>query len=178
MKLLQSFLCASLLCASLGATALLAGTAAHAAPVPAAIFDFELYDISLQGSMQGESAADAARLRMIDALLRQDLEKAGYRPVGTAPVRADVQRQDMRSCDGCEAGFARRLGADVSVFGWVQKVSNLILNINLVIRDAGTGKVLRAGSVDIRGDTDESWRRGLQYLLDERILPHGKAALQ
>ena len=55
--------------------------------------------------------------------------------------------------------------------GWVQKVSNLILNINLYLRNAATGDVLVLGSVDIRGNTDESWRRGTEYLLKHRILP-------
>ncbi len=54
-------------------------------------------------------------------------------------------------------------------YGWVQKVSNLILNINLVIEDAQTGKVLRADSVDIRSNTDNSWSRGLRFLLNERL---------
>ena len=53
----------------------------------------------------------------------------------------------------------------MSVIGWVQKVSQLILNINVVIRDVETGNVMPAGSVDIRGDTDESWTRGVAYLL-------------
>jgi Protein of unknown function (DUF2380) len=38
-----------------------------------------------------------------------------------------------------------------------------------VIEDATTGRVLHAQSVDIRGDTDESWTRGLPYLLSERM---------
>jgi hypothetical protein len=66
--------------------------------------------------------------------------------------------------------LARRDGAAFSIVGWVQKVSNLILNINLVIRDTATGQRVAAGSVDIRGDTDESWTRGLSYLLRNRIL--------
>ena len=52
----------------------------------------------------------------------------------------------------------------------MQKVSNLILNINLQVRDVGTGRLVAAGSVDIRGNTDESWRRGVAYLLEHRIL--------
>jgi hypothetical protein len=44
-------------------------------------------------------------------------------------------------------------------------VSNLILNINLYIEDERTGKLQFVKSVDIRGNTDESWRRGLNYLL-------------
>jgi Protein of unknown function (DUF2380) len=47
----------------------------------------------------------------------------------------------------------------------VQKVSNLILNINVYMEDAESGKMKFARSIDIRGNTDESWRRGLDYLL-------------
>jgi hypothetical protein len=53
----------------------------------------------------------------------------------------------------------------------VQKVSDLILNINLVIEDAKTGKQVAGGSVDIRGNTDESWSRGLRFLFEEHVLP-------
>ena len=77
----------------------------------------------------------------------------------------------IRGCNGCEIEFGRRLGVPTIAFGWVQKVSNLILNINLVVRDTATGRILAAGSVDIRGNTDESWRRGGIYLLNHRILP-------
>ena len=65
--------------------------------------------------------------------------------------------------------MGRAVGAGLVAYGWVQKVSNLILNINLVIADVSTGRQVRADSVDIRSNTDESWQRGLRYLLDERI---------
>ena len=77
----------------------------------------------------------------------------------------------MRTCDGCDVELARKTAAKISVTGWVQKVSNLILNINVVAREVGTGKVIEAGSVDIRGNTDESWSRGLSYLLRQRLHP-------
>ena len=52
---------------------------------------------------------------------------------------------------------------------WAQKVSNLILDLNIRITDADSGQVVRGGSVDIRGNTDESWDRGLKYLLTEHV---------
>jgi len=52
----------------------------------------------------------------------------------------------------------------------VQKVSNLILNINVYIEDAQSGRMEFIRSVDIRGNTDESWRRGLDYLLRNYLL--------
>jgi Protein of unknown function (DUF2380) len=141
--------------------------AARAAALKAAVFPFELLDTSLNG----EHGGSRARLKLIDGELRDLLAKSGrYEPVplGDAVVKA-AAGEDLRTCDGCEVPLAREAGADVSVVGWVQKVSELILNINLVIRDVKTGQVLEGGSVDIRGDTDESWSRGVRYLVHERL---------
>ena len=46
--------------------------------------------------------------------------------------------------------------------GRVQKV---ILNINIQVENAASGAVLLNKSVDLRGNTDESWRRGISYML-------------
>jgi hypothetical protein len=45
----------------------------------------------------------------------------------------------------------------------------LILNINLYMEDERTGQLQFAKSVDIRSNTDESWRRGLDYLVHKPI---------
>lgn len=142
--------------------------AARADPPRAAVFPFELDDTSLQGAMQGSAADDLARLARLDTQLRDGLARSGrYAPVAVA---AEPGGRTLWSCNGCEADMARQAEARFAVVGWVQKVSNLILNINLVIRDVATGQRVAAGSVDIRGDTDESWTRGLAYLLRNRIL--------
>jgi hypothetical protein len=125
----------------------------------AAVFAFELDDTSLQGEMRGEDADDLIRLGRLDQQLREALARSGrYTPVA---LPSDPGEPSWRTCDGCEVDPARRAGARVSVIGWVQKVSNLILNINVVMRDVATGQRIASGSVDIRGDTDESWTRGL-----------------
>lgn len=137
----------------------------------AAVFAVELVDTSLQGAIQGPAKEDLERLARLDAQLLDSLARSGqYTPLA---VVADPAGPALRTCDGCEVAPARKAGAQVSVIGWVQKVSNLILNINLVMRDVETGKRIAAGSVDIRGDTDKSWMRGLAYLLRNRILVSG-----
>jgi hypothetical protein len=65
--------------------------------------------------------------------------------------------------------MATDLGADFSLVGEVHKVSNLILAMNLQLRDAATGDLVRGGVVDIRSNTDESWQRGMRYILKNRI---------
>ena len=71
------------------------------------------------------------------------------------PLAEEVERLYLRGCNGCELKLARRLGAQFAGIGWVQKVSNLILNINLQVRDVTSGRLTHAGTVDIRGNTDE-----------------------
>jgi hypothetical protein len=151
----------------------LAGTGATARePSPTAIFGFELKDTSLQGEMQGPRADEQKRLAALDTQIRGILTHSGCcEAVDLGDVAQQARDMDLRTCDGCEIELARKAGAKISVIGWVQKVSNLILNINVVARDVSTGQVLGAGSVDIRGNTDESWSRGLSYLLRDRLHP-------
>jgi len=142
--------------------------AAHAKVLRAAIFDFSLDDTSLQAQMSGLSAGDLSRLKHLNAQLRTLLIESGrYQPVDMAPVEAEARASNLDACGGCAITMARKVGAQVAVTGLVQKVSNLILNINLTIADVATGQVLAAQSVDIRGDTDESWTRGLNFLFFE-----------
>jgi hypothetical protein len=152
-----------------------AGRADAAAPPRLAIFPFELVDSSLQGEKQGVDAADQARLAMIQEQLRDALAASErYELVDTAPAAAAIAAAGLLwSCNGCELGIAKKLDADLALVGWVQKVSNLILNLNVVVRDAATRAPVLAGSVDIRGDTDDSWRHGMRYLIRHRLLPNG-----
>lgn len=145
--------------------------AAHAAALRAAVFAVELDDTSLVGEMGGPHADETKRLAMATQQLRRELAQSGfYSPVPLGAVAQEADAVDLRHCGGCDATLALKAGAQVSVVSWVQKVSALILNINAVIRDAKTGTVLRDGSVDIRGDTDESWSRGITYLVRNRLL--------
>jgi hypothetical protein len=150
----------------------LCGIAAASArqPTPTAAFDFSFDDTSLQGQVQGPQTEEHKRLVALDEQLREMLVKSGCCALVDlgASGKPDI---NMRSCKGCDVDLARKAGATIAVTGWVQKVSNLILNINLVARDVGTGRVIDAGSVDIRGNTDESWSRGLSYLLRDRLHP-------
>ncbi len=132
-----------------------------------AVFGFDMVNTSPAPTTSEETA----RLDRLDGELRNALAASGrYTVVDIGPVRAQLASGPaIRGCNGCELDYGRKLGAQLIAFGWVQKVSNLILNINLVIEDT-TGRKLHADSVDIRGNTDESWDRGLRWLLRERVL--------
>jgi Protein of unknown function (DUF2380) len=137
-----------------------------------ALFDLELVDSSLQGEMAGADPAEQARLRLVQEELRARLQESGrFELVDTAPVADQVEAAGVLwSCNGCEVPIARRLDADLALVGWVHKVSNLILSVNVVIRDVSTRERVFASSVDIRGNTDESWLHGIRYILNNRLL--------
>lgn len=108
---------------------------------------------------------------MVSNRLRQLLAQSGrYVLVDTAPAAAEVEAAGyLYGCNGCESEIARKLGADVAVRGVVQKVSNLILNMTVYVTDAETGGHLDGMSVDMRGNTDESWLRGVRYIVRNRL---------
>jgi hypothetical protein len=80
------------------------------------------------------------------------------------------KREPLRNCNGCDEDIARALGADYQVLGLVQKTSNLILSFAITVKDVRSGHVVRAGQVDIRGNTDENWLRGVRWLVKNRLL--------
>lgn len=139
--------------------------ATHAAEIPkVAFFGFQLINTSLEPS----TSTETGRIKMLDDLLRERLDSSGRFTIVRIPP--ELQKKidagpEISGCNGCERGYATTVGADWAAWGTVQKVSNLILNINLYMEDAASGKLEFVKSVDIRGNTDESWRHGLDYLL-------------
>ena len=137
------------------------------APVKTAVFDFQLANLG----QQGPTAADKARLPHLSAMLRDLLAKSGkYEIVSTDPVKAKAQSEDLRSCGGCAVDYAKKVGAQLAVTGEVQKVSDLILNINIYMKEVGSPKPEQAYTVDIRGDNDLSFDHGIKYIVKHNIL--------
>lgn len=145
----------------------LAGVA-RAEPEKVAVFDFQF----ARGAPTAPTEAENERLKRTSDTLRTLLTESGrYTVVSTEPVRNEVAKgADLRACNGCADDFARRLGAQAAITGEVQKVSNLILNINVYVKPLAADAPEQAYSVDLRGNTDESFDRGIRYLVKNRLL--------
>lgn len=145
-------------------------TVTQAAVRSVAVFNFELIDTSLEGATNGPRADETARLSQMSASLRGWLADRGdVRVVDTAAVAKQAAAVHLQECGGCDADLARRVGAELSITGTVQKVSNLILNVNIYIRNVADGRLLAGMSADMRGNTDESWTRTLRWLERNRL---------
>jgi hypothetical protein len=145
--------------------------AAGAQERSAAIFDFELTDTSRDNQLAPHDAEHQARLAMVSARLRTRLSESGrFSITDIAPVAREAQASNLQSCGGCDVSLAGKIGADLAITGMVHKVSNLILNMMIFVRDAKTGNNLAVAQADMRGDTDESWNRTLDWLVRNRLL--------
>jgi hypothetical protein len=150
-----------------------------AEPPRLAIFDFEMIDTSLPGEVYGPRADEHDRLLRVGDQIRKELGESGkFQILDIAPVNAAAHQSNLQACGGCDLKLAQQLNADLEITGVVQKVSNLILNINVYLRDVHTGRLLTVASADMRGNTDESWSRTTRYLIRERLLAPNYGAPQ
>ena len=133
--------------------------------------------IFLQNDNEGyEPTSDAERARMtaLEAQFKSALEQSGqYKFVSVTPgMKAKIAAgQEIGNCGGCDVDFGKAAGADTIAWVRVQKISNLIMNMNVYVADVTTNKMLFQHSVDIRGNTDESWSRSMAYLLKNYMFP-------
>ncbi len=153
---------------------------ARADPPKLAVFDFELMDTSLEGEARGSAGRRAGPA---DARRRAGAQGTGrIRQVPACSTSrrssAAAQGSNLQACGGCDVQLAQKLGADLVMTGVVQKVSALILNISIYVRDVQSGRLIAAMNVDLRGNTDESWTRATSYLLRNRLLAPNYGAPQ
>lgn len=152
---------------------LLAALLLYSPPTPAAgsipivVFELELID----GSLEGRHPDHDARIEQTTETLRELFARDGrFRLMDPAPAAEAIDRLGpLHGCNGCEVDMARKLGARYAVLSRVQKVSSLILGMEITVVDARTGDTVQLEKVSIRGDTDESWIRGARYMFKHNL---------
>lgn len=163
---------ATALAACLFAAAWMVTAPAHADPQRIA-----LLGVHLQNDNEGyEPTSDAERNRMkaVSDAFKKQLEASGKYTFVSVPA-SEQQKIDagqlVGACGGCEYDYGRDLNVDHVAWIRVQKISNLILNINVYMADVSKQRVTFIHSVDLRNNTDEAWVRGINYLVQNYLLP-------
>jgi hypothetical protein len=142
-----------------------------------AVLDFELID---DQNNPLTKAAQELRLRRATQQLQSELsEQHLYRIVDPAPSeelqrKLRSQQEFLHRCDDCAVQIGQLLGADLVMSTWVQKVSELILNLNVQITDVKARKLILSKSVDMRGNEDQSWTRAVHYLVRDMVDRRGQ----
>ena len=133
-----------------------------------AVLDFELVD---EQNNPLTKAAQEVRLRNATAQLQRELTENGlYRVIDPAPSQAlqrrlREQQEFLYRCDDCAVQVGKLMDVELVMVTWVQKVSELILNVNVQILDVKAEQVMFTKSVDMRGNDDVSWNRAVRFLV-------------
>jgi Protein of unknown function (DUF2380) len=124
--------------------------------------------------LEPTTSAERTRIALIASVFKAKLEASGQYTFVAIPSDLSAKIDagpEVGACGGCEFGYGTILRADAVAWIVIQKVSDLILNINVYMADVSAKKLTFMHSVDIRGDTDESWTRGIVYLVKNYLLP-------
>jgi len=168
-------------------TMIIASGAAAAEPPKLLLFPFELIDATQNSAMigfgppmglpSGPNSAEKLRLETISNALEKRIRDDGrYVLVDTTPVAEDLARQSpISKCNGCEDDIATKAGAELALVATVEKLSDLLFNFNLYLRDVKSQKLTAVMSTTIQGSTDEAWLRGIRYLAERKLLTSGDA---
>lgn len=157
-----------LLLASIVLAPVLAVAAEKSPLVKIAVFDFELEDVSAAASAPGETEADLSRLKDVSSAARRELAQSGRYSLVDVSTVGEVTQASLRSCDGCDAGIAFRLGAEQSFVGVLRRVSRTEYAVLFQIRDARTGNIVNQQEAPFLG-SDEGWASGVASLLKHRL---------
>ncbi len=128
-------------------------------------------DLSTEGAYNGIRKDEVRRILLSENYIIRRLQEAGFDVVSNTPIAEALAKVfNPARCNGCDFKFGRQLGVKYVVVSEVTKVSNLIQSVNIQIRDVETGMQPKGLSVDIRGNTDLAWKRGIAFIFDHHIL--------
>jgi hypothetical protein len=138
------------------------------------VLPFAFRDTSGAGELHGEDPADRRRVKALEAETQAILRHSGrYALIDARAYRSIVDKlsanQDFDECHGCEIDIGQALGADQVLVGWVLKESNLLIYLGARIEDVHGAKPIAAKMVQIESDSDESWQRGINFVLGEML---------
>lgn len=136
-----------------------------------AVFPFELEDKSAGAGIIAPDARDIRYLaETTDEAKRHVAASGRYQLVDTSAVDlGTVAKYGIRNCDRCEAGVARKLGADQAMLGVVTRVNRTEFTLFIRVIDARTGQIVSADFTGLRMGANYAWPRGAKSLLGKRL---------
>jgi hypothetical protein len=143
-----------------------------AAATKAAVFPFDIHDAQQDGEIVPQyNPEDLRRLKLVADELKMLMQKDGkYAVIDLGAQSKEIEAAaPFQQCNGCEVPIAKEAGADIAVTGYVDKVSDALINLAIIARDTKTGELTKTMSASINGNTDDLWLHGVRYLWKNRF---------
>lgn len=131
--------------------------------------DVEFIDLAPVGD-RFDQAEDAARAKMLSEHIRASVAASKRYRIVDRGEQDHKPPHTYSNCTACFMDWAKKQGAGFVLVTSVQKESRLILAVNMTLVDlAHPEKAGNGGSVELRGDTDETWLAGARLMLDHAV---------
>lgn len=146
-----------------------------------AVFPFELSVPALHPDdlMFGTAAKpeEIERLKLVTNELRSLLGASNeFSVVDLTVIEKDIEEKaPLHECNGCENDLAKKVGVELAVLPMLQKSSDTLFNMTIGIQDVASGALKKSAMVVIQGSTDESWLRGVRWLVKRKLVETPKA---
>lgn len=145
-----------------------------------AVFPFELSVPALHPDdlLFGTSAKpeEVERLKLVTQELRKLLSEADdYDVVALTSIEKEIEEKaPLHECNGCENDLAKKAGVELAVLPLLQKSSDTLFNMTIGVQDVATGALKKSVMVVVQGSTDESWLRGVRWLVKRKLVSSEK----
>lgn len=146
-----------------------AGTGpSEAPPIAMAVIDFDYVDTS--GETKDQTDEHQKRLDVFMSALRQDLAASGKYKIVSPACHPDACRVGRSSLADLQTA-AREAGAKILLMGGIHKLSTLVQWAKVLTVDVDSNAVAFDRLLTFRGDTDDAWKRGEDFIVSEITAP-------
>lgn len=136
------------------------------------VFDFEMMDSSAAAGIIPQDEIDTRYLTESTQVAKTYLQSSGgYKIVDAKPAATQIaQAGSFRTCNGCEAAIASKLGGELAMTGIVNRISRTEFEMVIKVVDSDTGTPVAFGYTGLRMGANYAWPRGAKWLMEQRVM--------
>jgi hypothetical protein len=136
------------------------------------VFDFEMMDSSAASGIIPQDELDTRYLVESTQVAKSYLQSTGaYKIVDAKPAATELTKAGaLRTCDGCEAAIASKLGGELAMTGIVNRISRTEFEMLIKVVEADTGTPVAFGYTGLRMGANYAWPRGAKWLMEKRVM--------
>jgi hypothetical protein len=134
------------------------------------LLDMQFDSSATEGQTKSMEAQDRARLaKVAERLISRFEASADYEVVDAPEVAKEIASYNLGACGRCELMLGRKAGADFVMVGSIQKLSAMLMNVQVIVYSVADGGAVAAGAGVIHSNTDADWMRAIDRIAEQKL---------
>lgn len=134
------------------------------------LLDMQFDSSATAGQSKAMEKADRARLAKVAKRLTQRFAASPDYDVVVAPeISREIADYNLGACGRCELMLGKKAGADFVMVGSVQKLSAMLMNVQVIVYSVADGGAVAAGGGVIHSNTDADWMRAIDRIAGQKL---------